>query len=126
MAMARAEGASRDKREEIQQGYWADSDELSQELETLRTKKLLREANNLDVPYAPIPWRSDEQRDEFWVQGNMTGEWYLTRVGFNKVRGDIRAEIKARWDARGHWLAWAAAITGLLGALTGLVAVWKD
>lgn len=126
MAKARKQGASQDTRDGIQHGYWAETDELDQELEQLRTKRLLRMAHRLDVPYPQPPWHSEVQRNEYWAQGDMTGEWYLSTTGFNKVRADIRAEIKARHDARAHWVAWIAAITGLLGALTGLVAVWLD
>jgi hypothetical protein len=126
MAKARKEGASQGKRDEIQHGYWAEIDELHEELEALRTKRLLRRAHRFDVPYPQPPWHSEKRRDEYWVQGNMTGEWYLTTAGFNKVRGDIRAEIKSQHEARTHWIAWIAALTGLLGALTGLVAVWLE
>ncbi len=126
MAKARREGVSQDKRDEIQHGYWAETDELHQEHEALRTQRLLRQARRLDVPYVQPPWHSEEQRNEYWVQGNMTGEWYLTTAGFNKVRADIRAEVKARHEARAHWVAWMAAVTGLIGALTGLVAVWLE
>src|SRR5713101_62094 len=68
MAKARMEGANQDTRDEIQHGYWAETDELHQELEALRTKRLVRQANHLDVQTPRIPWK--EQRDEYWVQGN--------------------------------------------------------
>ncbi len=118
---ARQKGASRDQLEGIQQGWWAETDELNEELEALRTRRLLRQAYRLDVPVPPRP--TEDHRDEFWVQGSMTGSWHLTQAGINKVRTDIRTEIRARQDTRAYWLRWIAAITGLVGALTGLFAV---
>jgi len=118
---ARQKGATRDALEGIQQGWWADTDELNEELEELRTRRLLRQAYRLDVP---VPLRPiEQQHNEFWEQGHMTGSWYLTTAGINKVRTDIRTEIRARQETRAYWLRWVAAITGLVGALTGLVAV---
>jgi len=121
MAKARKAGASQDQREEIQQGYWAETEELQQELEALRTKRVLRQAHRLDVSYPPIPWK--EQRNEFWIQGNMTGEWYLTTGGMSLLQTAIWAKIKARHEARAPLIVWMSAITGLVAALTGLLAV---
>src|SRR5690242_1160045 len=119
MAKARKKGAKQDIRDGIQHGYWAETDELYQELETLRTNRLMRHAYRLDVETPPRPWK--EQRDEYWVQGSMTGQWYLTTAGINKVRADIRAEIKARHEVRARWIPWIGALTGLIAAIAGVV-----
>lgn len=122
MEKARERKVGREKLEEIQLGWWADTDEIREEMETLQTRRLLRKAHRLDVPYPHRPV-GNQQKDENWVQGSMTGSWFLTTTGINKVRSDIRTEIRARHEARGHWIAWISAITGLVGALTGLFAV---
>lgn len=49
VARAREEGANQETLDAIQHGYWAESDALHQELEELRTSKLLRKANRPDV-----------------------------------------------------------------------------
>src|SRR2546428_89351 len=81
MAKARKEGANQDARDGIQQGYGAEPDNPSQELEPPPTNRLIRHASRLDVETPPRPWK--EQRDEYWVQGSMTGQWYLTTAGIN-------------------------------------------
>jgi hypothetical protein len=123
MNKARKKRATRDQLEKIQQNLWAETDELREELEELRTRRLLRKAYRLDVAYANPPWHSGDQRDEYWERGHFTGSWYLTTAGINKVRTDIRTETRARHETRGHWVLWVTAITGLVGALTGLFAV---
>jgi hypothetical protein len=116
---ARRKGVSREEREEIEMGWQVETEEMGEELASLRTSRLLRTARRLHVPYPP-PWPRD---NEFWQRGHMTGSWYLTTAGINKVRAEIRGEQKARQELRGHWIAWVAAISGLVGMLTGLFAV---
>lgn len=115
--------ASRDQLEEIQHGWQSETDEIREELDALRTRRLLLKAYRLDVPVLHRPWHTEEHRNENWEQGHMTGFWHLTVVGFNKVRADIRAEILARHETRARWILWVTALTGLVGALTGLFAV---
>ena len=121
LAKARKEGASQDTRDEIQHGYWHETDEIHEELETLRTNRLLRQAHRLDVVYPEIPWHSEEQRNEYWVQGSQTGEWYLTTAGINAVETAIWAKIKARHEVRARWVPWIGAVTGLIGAIGGVL-----
>lgn len=86
------------------------------------TKQLLARARRLRVP---IPRRhlSDGQESEHWYESNYTGRWYLTTLGIAALRSEIRSEIKARHESRSHWVVWLSAITGIVGAITGLVAV---
>jgi hypothetical protein len=79
---ARKAGATAEQREEIQQGWWAESDELGEDLEALRTRRLTRKAYRLDVAVPHRPSRSGEE-NESWGHGHMTGEWYLTVAGIN-------------------------------------------
>jgi hypothetical protein len=71
MKRAKKRRANRDQVEGIQQGWWADTDELNEELEAITTRRLLRKAYRLD---APVPTRpSEQQGDEVWIQGHMPG-----------------------------------------------------
>lgn len=121
LAKARKNRATQDQRDEIEQGYWAESNELHQEIEALRTKRFLRRANRLDVLYPEIPWHSENRRNEYWVQGSMTGEWHLTTKGFNEVETAIWAKTRARDEVRARWIPWIGALTGLIVAIAGVV-----
>jgi hypothetical protein len=132
LAKARKENADKDARDELQHGYWAETDELQQELEALRTERLVRQAHWLNVLYSPIPWHSEEQRNDYWVQGSMTGKWYLTAKGHHEVETAIWAKMKARHEVRALWIPWIVAITafitavgGVVGALIGLFSILK-
>lgn len=86
------------------------------------TKILLRQARQLRVP---IPYRRGDsgEESEFWYQGHYTGGWYLTNIGISRLRQEIRNEINARHETKSKWILWISALTGVIGAITGLVAV---
>lgn len=71
----------------------------------------------LSIAYAlmlPTP------QDDYWERCAVTGYRVLTDEGIHLLRCSIREERKSRREAA---LAWLAAITGVVGALTGLIAV---
>jgi len=86
------------------------------------TRKLLAKARRLRVP---VPHRHNEDKTEadHWYEGHYTGRWYLTSSGISALREEIRRELKARHEGRAHWVVWLSALTGLIGAITGLVAL---
>lgn len=86
------------------------------------TKKLLNRARRLRVPI-PHRYNEDQSVAEFWCEGHYTGRWYLTTKGVAALREEIRKELKARHETRSHWVVWLSALTGLIGAVTGLVAL---
>jgi hypothetical protein len=50
---------------------------------------------------------------------------YLAPEAIKALRSDIRRERAARRkDWQGAWI-WVSGFTGLVGVLTGLIAVWK-
>ncbi len=63
------------------------------------------------------------QPTEFWEQSQQDGEFYLTSEGIRESRQSIRDELRWKREVRSHWLAWFAGLTGLIGALTGFLAV---
>ena len=85
-------------------------------------EKLIRRARKLRVPI-PHRYNEDQSESEFWCEGNNTGSWFLTTRGFAALREEIRKELKARHETRSHWVVWLSALTGLIGAITGLVAL---
>jgi hypothetical protein len=86
------------------------------------TRKLLSEARRLWIPEPPL--FINLLPSEHWYQSQNSGRWYLTRQkGMTALREAIRTEGKAAHEARSRWVVWITATTGLIGAVTGLVAV---
>lgn len=84
----------------------------------LISKDLLRQANEYGVP-APSLDNKDAWEDRM-------GMHFLSVNGVAKLRSVIRREINERWDLRIKILGIVVpAVVGILGALIGLVAVWK-
>ncbi|UNK49690.1 hypothetical protein MNR01_01220 [Lysobacter sp. S4-A87] len=86
------------------------------------TQRLLRQARRLRVP---IPRIHDEDGidSDHWYVGSETGRYYLTEAGIGPLREEIRRELKARHESRAQLVVWVSAVTGAIGAITGLVAV---
>lgn len=82
----------------------------------------LREVRNPDYPEVRV------SEDETWEFDHNSGRWHLSAVGIAVVRSQIREEQKWRREHLTGWVtAFAAvvgALTGLIGALIGLAAVW--
>lgn len=86
------------------------------------TKQLRRKARRLRVPI-PRVCNEDGSISDQWYEGSQTGGWYLTDAGIRSLREEIRKEQKARHEGRAQFIVWLSAITGIVGAITGLVAV---
>lgn len=58
-----------------------------------------------------------------YTVGPETDLLYLSEEGTSVVRKAIREEERWRMEKRAQWTPWIAALTGLVGATTGLLAV---
>ena len=88
------------------------------------TKELIREAVELRVPLPTHPgYPPADGENEYWAFSQMLGQRYLTPLGVSTLRDTIRREREARRAARDRWIPWISALTGLIGALTGLAAI---
>lgn len=97
--------------------------ELHDEKEDAHLTNLLRrQARRLRIP-VQHRYKDDKTESDHWYEGHHTCRWYLTTRGIASLREDIRRELKARHEARSHWIIWLSAFTGLVGAITGLVAL---
>jgi len=86
------------------------------ERKALITRHLAGQANRYFVP-----WPSIEKGSPYWEESYYSaGSHVLTEEGIKKVRTEIREEKRARRESA---VAWIAIITGLIGALTGLMAI---
>jgi hypothetical protein len=120
-----AEAKRREDRDGVRALEFAHMEELallSEEQEALFTRHLLKTARRLKVP---IPRHHDEEGGIMgqWEQGSRLGMWYLTPSGISELRSSVRSEMRWHIERRAHWVTWFAALTGILGALTGLLAI---
>lgn len=90
------------------------SDFIRDEVESLRTRRLLRRARNLGLPVPPC---SDE---DFWECNSQTGSYYLTDNGRSEFCRSIQRANRERYD---EWARWALLAIGLLGMVTGFLSV---
>src|SRR5215213_9664932 len=106
-----------------QERRWEQQDEFEW-TEIQFTRRLVARGRKLRVP---IPARPHGDEDsEHWSLSRSNGEWYLTTAGVTVLRDGIRTEEKWRREQRAHYLSWITALTGLVGTITGLLAViWK-
>jgi hypothetical protein len=108
------------KVQELYSEWSLDSGLVEEELQQIFTARLVKKARRLLLPVPETP--TSDLEDEYWKRGKHFQRWYLTPIGFSKLRGLIRAEQKERREAL---QVWAAIVTGILGTLIGLVAVWR-
>jgi hypothetical protein len=102
----------------------ADLDLAKRNLERELSVSILTEADDLDIELPP------DNEPEIWMTGDVNGEAInlLTTRGREKVRQLVdaersrRFEVKTLWVTK-FWLPLLAALVGIIGALTGLVAV---
>lgn len=95
---------------------------MQEEMDQEYSDRLVQTASQLRVP---IPrWRDEEgELTTDWLQGTETGYIYLSEKGIDRVREAIRSEERWNQEKRAHWILWITALTGLVGAITGLVAI---
>jgi len=99
---------------EILGSVWSsESRPIELRIKNILSHKLVRKANKLNVP---LP----DYEDERW-EG--THKERLSDKGRFEVNKAVRQEIK---DRREMWIPAITVITGLIGALIGLIAVLKD
>lgn len=111
-----------EKVESLESAHRFEIDLDDEEEDAHLTKALLGKARRLRVP-VPHRYNEDKTESEHWYEGHYTGRWYLTSRGVAALREEIRREIKARHEGRAHWVVWLSALTGVIGAVTGLVAL---
>jgi hypothetical protein len=113
---ARKRGASEQELDEIAQG--CDEGVLLRRYHEALSSYLLSKAHRLIVP---VP---DFENKAVWSWNADLEEHSLTSQGINELRAAIRAEEKFRKERFLMWVPAIGAVTGLVGTVTGLIAVW--
>ena len=103
------------ERQEVYASESIDLEMLDEALSSLTTRYLLDKARKM---FFPIPKVSNNP--EYWEQGQYLAEWYLTNRGITEMRKSIRIEREERFNFASRW---AIILIGVIGALTGMLAV---
>jgi len=98
-------------------------EDIEKAIEFTISENLRREARSLDVELPAFPasglWFDDAEREQIWLRPEGR-ELVRKRIYEEKAR---QFEIKTLWLTR-FWLPLLAALVGIIGAATGLIAVW--
>ena len=68
----------------------------------------------------PVPDYHDASK---WEESDQLGGKHLTSLGVKELRSDIRKERVERLQSLQAFLFWIPSLIGLIGAITGLVAI---
>jgi hypothetical protein len=119
---ARRDRKKADEVREIEErGRW--ELELQSDAITWATSRhLSRQAFLNQIPLPPMG-------DDNWMESRQLGITFLSAKGAAKVRADLRAEQKAKWDLfqshAGLVISLTASLTGVLGAAIGVLSFMK-
>ena len=107
-----------EEREKLIGEYMMETDFAEEEIGLIITRSLKKEAERLNVP--------TPSGDDSFKRGP-SGRYFLNVKAQAQLRDDIRKERRERrdWITR-YLLPVITALTGILGALIGLVAVWGN
>ncbi len=99
-------------------GYMDYLEGIADEKAYALTKRIERKARHLylPIPNYPRDWKTG---DENW-RWSVLSQPVLTETAVSKLRTTIRTETAGR---REHFIAWVPAVTGLVAAFTGLLAI---
>lgn len=86
------------------------------QIEEIKTHRILRKALRLDVPF-----EGPSDQSPSWRQSHQLGTWHLTTLGYSELRKAIRQEKR---DRREVAITWSGVIIGIIGSLTGLLSVY--
>lgn len=120
-ALDRTPWKDKDRRHDISRDWETDDRETMEDLRKALSDKLRDQAIKLDVT---LPEDDRDGPDRYSERGMITGDYMLSALGVEVLRQRIRDERKARRESVAFWAtAVGGTIIGILGALTGLVAV---
>jgi len=115
---ARKENKAQDELESLVHEEMFEIDMIDDDIESLESRFLIESARKLILPIPEFKTDGDA-----WVESRITGRYRLSKNAMTEVRTVVRKERKER---REGMIMWLVALTGLVGALSGLLAVWKS
>jgi hypothetical protein len=109
-------------REKDREWLMHEYDSLEEDENSYHTRRLRTRARNLRIPMPPVFEGAKVTSD--YVSSGLDGKrYYLSISGEQKVRAAIREEEKYRSERWTRRIPYITALTGLIGAGTGLVAL---
>lgn len=123
-ALRKKKGAASYEFSQLEYDHYLERKNIDNSIEYLLSQRLLDEANNLDVPKPPYTekemWEREEEDGEVMMWLSASGRAHLRKlISEEKAR---RFESRTLWITK-FWLPLLAALIGIIGALTGLIAV---
>lgn len=115
---ARKEKKSRDDIEGLIHEEMFEVNMIDDAIQELESCYLIESARQLILPVPEFKKDSDT-----WEESNLTGQFSLSKKAMMELRTIVRKEQKGR---REGMMLWLTALTGIIGALSGLIAVWKS
>ncbi len=113
---AQTQNMSNEDIQELTHTHSTEYELIKDEIMELNTQYIVSQSQKLILP---LP---DYQDDTIWDISKITGMRNLTNKGVAHLRSAIRKEQQER---REGVLLWTAAITGIIGAIIGLIAIIK-
>jgi len=105
------------KADEVYRDEYVKLELIDEKISELVTRYLINKATLRFLPTPPV-----SEKEGFWERGWNTGAYYLTDKGIAEVRGIIRKDMKEKMEIFSYW---GGLLIGLIGAITGLMAVIK-
>jgi hypothetical protein len=107
------------------------TDILRDEIERVKTTRLLKRANRLGLPVPSLtshPISSDTWKETRIAPGHIS--YHLSRAAQSELRSRIRLEEKERREAVAFWVKdvlvpMLSVVLGIIGATTGLIAILR-
>lgn len=118
IAAAKKRNADYDEIQGIGHEFFTEHQLVEHDLMLLHHRYLSKLASRRMIPLPPFDKESGN-----WEESPVTGQHYLSLEAMHELRGKLRQDSKERFEA---WVPWVALIMGLIGTLTGLVAVLKQ
>jgi hypothetical protein len=109
-----SKGLSWEKQQDLRGEEGSEISPVLEEIDSLKSRRFCQIANRLMVPL-PDMQDKEQWQEESYGQGRV-----LTSKGIWEVKKLIRQEKRER---REGLVVWLAALTGIIGAITGLAAV---
>ncbi|MDF3116327.1 MotA/TolQ/ExbB proton channel family protein [Burkholderia semiarida] len=120
LRQAERENASLAAQESIEQNWLYELSFISEEEDEIFTRRTMREARVLRISVA-------YEKDD-WETTSTSGRRVLSDTGTARYREKIRDELRWRQERRAHWVSMLTSVLapfiGVIGAITGLVAVF--
>jgi hypothetical protein len=91
---------------------------IHEQIYQLHFERITAQAERLSVSIPDL-----QQNREHWEVAPLTGRWRLRREALRNLLTAIREVQKERQQAMQAKLIWVTAVTGMVGALTGLMSV---